>query len=515
MQISSNHPASGISAPPSLRPPLTLGRQLLLRKDVETLQADAGHGSGGGTMRRTLGVLQLTMISVGATLGTGIFVVLGSSVPMAGPAVWISFTIAGIAALLSALSYAEMAGAVPVSGSSYSYTYATMGEGLAWICGWCLLLEYGVSVAAIAVGAGEYVNELAGVFQLDLPATLTNPPGADGGLFNVPAVLVVALAMVLLMRGAKESATVNTVLVFVKILVLLFFVVIAFSAFQTGNFAPLLPMGTAGVSAAAARLFFSYIGFDAASTAGEEAVNPQRDLPRAIIASMIIVTVLYILVAIAAVGAKDWQWFVGKEAALVQVLEEITGQAWVALVFSVGAVVAIISIVITVLYGQTRVLVAMSRDGMVPRIFGKLNPRTGTPVVNTLITGGIIMVTAGLVPLGELADATSIGTLFAFSLVSLSVIYLRRNRPDLPRTFRVPLYPVTPILAVAGCVFLMANLGGTTWTVFGLWMALGAVAYLSYGRRRSTAAASYAQDRRHPARQAPPPPSTKRDGKRI
>jgi Amino acid transporters len=366
-----------------------------------------------------------------------------------------------------------------------------MGEGLAWICGWCLILEYGVSVAAIAVGAGEYVNELASTFNVELPAALTNPPGADGGVFNIPAVVVVVLAMVLLMRGAKESATVNTVLVFLKIAVLIFFVVIAFSAFNTGNFAPLLPMGTAGVSAAASRLFFSYIGFDAASTAGEEAVNPQRDLPRAIIASMIIVTVLYILVAVAAVGAKDWQWFVGKEAALVQVLEEITGQPWVALVFAVGAVVAIISIVITVLYGQTRVLVAMSRDGMVPRVFGKLNPRTGTPVLNTLITGGTIALTAGVVPLGQLADATSIGTLFAFSLVSLSVIYLRRNRPDLPRTFRVPFYPVTPILAVAGCVFLMVNLGGITWVVFGLWMVLGAGVYLAYGRRRSTVASKH------------------------
>ncbi|MBM6622749.1 amino acid permease [Micrococcaceae bacterium RIT802] len=485
MQASADRPA------PDPRPRLPLGRQLLLRKDVEALSAEAGHGSGGGTMRRTLGVLQLTMISVGATLGTGIFVVLGSSVPLAGPAVWISFTIAGIAALLAALSYAEMAGAVPVSGSSYSYTYATMGEGLAWICGWCLILEYGVSVAAIAVGAGEYVNELAGAFDVSLPAALTNPPGPDGGVFNIPAVVVVLLAMVLLMRGAKESATVNTVLVFLKIAVLIFFVVIAFSAFHTGNFAPLLPMGTAGVSAAASRLFFSYIGFDAASTAGEEAVNPQRDLPRAIIASMIIVTVLYILVAVAAVGAKDWQWFIGKEAALVQVLEEITGQAWVALVFSVGAVVAIVSIVITVLYGQTRVLVAMSRDGMVPRVFGKLHPRTGTPVLNTLITGGTIALTAGLVPLGQLADATSIGTLFAFSLVSLSVIYLRRNRPDLPRTFRVPFYPVTPILAVAGCVFLMVNLGSLTWIVFGCWMVLGAGVYLAYGRRRSTVASGY------------------------
>jgi APA family basic amino acid/polyamine antiporter len=282
-------------------PTLGLGRQLARRKPLQQMVRDSDTASTG--LIRSFGLLQLTMISVGATLGTGIFVVLGDAVPIAGPAVWISFVIAGVAAMLSALSYAEMAGAVPVSGSSYSYTYATMGEGLAWICGWCLLLEYAVSVAAIAVGAGEYLTEIATTFGVVLPEALIQPPG-DGGLFNVPAVAVVLLATVLLIRGARESAMVNTVLVVLKVVILLFFVFVAFTAFESRNFAPLLPMGSAGVTAAASRLFFSYIGFDAASTAGDEARNPQRDLPRAIILSMVIITSLYILVAIAAVGAR-------------------------------------------------------------------------------------------------------------------------------------------------------------------------------------------------------------------
>jgi APA family basic amino acid/polyamine antiporter len=467
-------------------PALRLGPQLTRRKPLQQMVRDSDTASTG--LIRSFGLLQLTMISVGATLGTGIFVVLGDAVPIAGPAVWISFVVAGVAAMLSALSYAEMAGAVPVSGSSYSYTYATMGEGLAWICGWCLLLEYAVSVAAIAVGAGEYLTEIATTFGVTLPEALIQPPG-DGGLFNVPAVAVVLLATVLLIRGARESALVNTVLVVLKIAVLLFFVLVAFTAFDSRNFAPLLPMGSAGVTAAASRLFFSYIGFDAASTAGDEARNPQRDLPRAIILSMAIITSLYILVALAAVGARPWGWFDGQEAALVRILQEVTGSSWMSLVFAVGAVVAIVSIVLVVLYGQTRILMAMSRDGLVPPVFGRVSARTGTPVANTLITGGVIAAAAGLVPLGELADATSIGTLFAFSLVSLAVIDLRRRRPDLPRTFRVPLFPLTPILAVTMCVLLMVNLGSSTWVVFVLWMALGAAVYLGYGRRHSTVAA--------------------------
>lgn len=438
-----------------------------------------------GGLRRSLGVWQLTMISVGATLGTGIFVVLGTAVPLAGPAVWIAFAVAGLAALLSALSYAEMAGSVPVSGSSYSYAYATMGEGVAWICGWCLVLEYGVSVAAVAVGASQYVNEALAVFGMGLPDALANPIGVDGGLVNLPAALLVLLAMLLLVRGAKESAWVNTVMVIVKLAVLLVFVVIAFTAFTLQHFEPLAPMGAAGVAAASSRLFFSYIGFDAASTAGDEATNPRRDLPRAIILSMVIVTTVYILVAIAAIGARPWTGFTDDEAAFVGILTAITGQPIIGLFFSIGAVVAIASVVLTVFYGQTRILYRMAQDGMVPGIFARVAPRTGTPVAGTLIVGVIVAVVAALIPLGELADATSIGTLFAFALVNLSVIILRRSRPDLERTYSVPLFPFVPALGILMCLGLMLSLGGTTWLVFLVWMLAGVALYLAYGRRHS------------------------------
>jgi APA family basic amino acid/polyamine antiporter len=425
------------------------------------------------------------MISVGATLGTGILVVLGTAVPLAGPAVWISFVLAGVAALLSALSYAEMAGAVPTSGSSYSYTYATMGEGIAWVCGWCLVLEYAVSVAAVAVGASEYVDETLRVFGLHLPAAISAPPG-DGGVVNLPAAVLVLLATAILLPGAKESAWVNTLMVLVKIALLVFFVAVAFTAFQAQNFAPLAPMGAAGVTAAASRLFFSYIGFDAASTAGEEAKDPRRDLPRAIIGSIALITALYILVAIAAIGARSWTAFSADEASLVRIVVDVTGQPVVALVFSVGAVVAIASVVLTVLYGQTRILLTMARDGLVPAVFGRVSARTGTPVANTLIIGVVVTIVAALVPLGELADATSIGTLVAFALVNVSVIVLRRTQPELGRSYRVPLFPVVPVLGTLCCVLLAVFLGAGTWIAFGVWMLVGAALYLAYGRRHST-----------------------------
>jgi APA family basic amino acid/polyamine antiporter len=460
-----------------------LGRQLLRRKSIVQMESEAADHRE-GTLRRSFGVLQLTMISVGATLGTGILVILGEAVPVAGPAVWISFVVAGVAALLSAVSYAEMAGMVPVAGSSYSYSYATMGEGMAWVCGWCLVLEYAVSVAAVAVGAGQYVNETLNVIGVQLPDALSQPPG-DGGLLNIPALVVVLLATLLLVRGAKESAVVNTVIVAVKIVILVFFCAVAFTAFDVGHFAPLMPMGAAGVSAAASKVFFSYIGFDAASTAGEEARNPKRDMPRAILLSMLIVTTLYVLVAIAAIGAKDWQWFGDSEAALVQILDQLTGQAWIAVVFAVGAVLAICSVVLTVLYGQTRILLTMSRDGLVPGIFGRVSPKTGTPVAGTWIVGVLVALTAAFVPLGALADATSIGTLFAFALVNIAVIILRVKRPGMARTYRVPLYPIVPVLGALTCAFLMANLDAVTWLVFGAWMVLGIALYFAYGRRNS------------------------------
>ncbi|WSK11219.1 amino acid permease [Streptomyces celluloflavus] len=454
------------------------------RKPVERLVAESGRGEG-GSLRRSMGVWQLTMISIGATLGTGIFVVLGEAVPKAGPAVILSFVLAGITALFSALSYAELAGTIPVSGSSYSYAYATLGELIAWICGWCLILEYGVSVAAVAVGWGQYLNELlAGTVGFTIPEALSAPPG-NGGVFNLPALLVVMLAMVFLLGGAKESARANTIMVTVKIIALLLFCGVALQGVRSGNYADFMPMGMAGVSAAGATLFFSYIGFDAASTAGEEAKNPQRDLPRAIMLSLVLVTLLYCLVAAVAVGALPWHRFAGSEAALAGILKTVTGQNVWAVLLAFGAVVAIASVVLTVLYGQTRILFAMSRDGLVPKVFSRVHPRTGAPRANTVIVSLFCGVLAAAVPLGQLADATSIGTLFAFALVNVAVIVLRRTRPDMPRAFRTPLAPLFPAIGFLLCIYMMGNLGPVTWVVFGVWMAVGLVVYFGYGMRRS------------------------------
>ncbi|MFC4049541.1 amino acid permease [Actinomadura syzygii] len=466
--------------------PVSFARSLLRTKPVDRIVAEGGQGEG-GELRRTMGLLQLTLFSVGATLGTGIFVVLGEAVPLAGPAVVLSFVLAAVTALFSALSYAELAGTIPVSGSSYSYSYATLGELVAWVCGWCLLLEYAVSVSAVAVGWGAYLSaffdDAAG---FTIPAALAGPPG-EGGVVNVPAVVVVLLAMFLLLRGTSESATANTIMVFLKIGVLLFFCAVAFTAFRSGNLSPFAPMGWAGISAAGSKVFFSYIGFDAASTAGEEAKNPRRDLPLAIVLSLAIVTTVYVLVGLAAVAAMHWTRFSlsGSEASLAEVLNVATGRTWPSMILSLGAVIAIASVVLTVMYGQTRILFAMSRDGLVPDVFQKVSPRRRVPVANTVIVAAFIGTLGAVVPLGRLVDATSIGTLFAFALVSVGVIVLRRTRPDLPRSFRTPLYPLTPLAGVGFCVYLMVGLGGVTWTVFALWSLVGLAAYFLYGRRHS------------------------------
>ncbi|MFC9503090.1 amino acid permease [Streptomyces sp. NPDC057002] len=456
--------------------------RLTRRRDVADLVAEAG----GGQLRRTMGLTQLTLLSVGATLGTGIFVVLGQAVPEAGPAVVFSFVLAGLTALFSALSYAELAGMIPGAGSSYSYTYATLGELAAWVCGWCLVLEYGVSVAAVAVGWGQYVNELLELTAgWTLPASLAAPPGA-GGVLNIPAAAIVALAMMVLLRGSRQSAVVNAVMVAVKVAALALFCAVAFTAFRAGNFQPLFPLGMAGVSAGAASLFFSYIGFDAASTAGEEAKNPQRDLPRAILLSLGLITALYCAVAVAAVGAMPWQRFAGTEATLSEVLVHSVGggDLWPVLL-SIGAVVATTSVVLAVQYGQTRVLFSMARDGLVPPLFAKVHARTGVPRANIVIVSAFVMVLAALVPLGALADATSIGTLFAFALVNGAVLILRRRSPGAPRSFRVPLAPLTCTLGALCCGYVMWGLGAATWTAFGLWMAAGMAVYAFYGIRHS------------------------------
>ncbi|MFD0883868.1 amino acid permease [Streptosporangium algeriense] len=462
-------------------------RRLLRTKPAEQIVAEGGHGEG-GELRRTMTLWQLTLFSVGATLGTGIFVILGQAVPKAGPAVVVSFTLAAVTALFSALSYAELAGTIPVSGSSYSYAYATLGELVAWVCGWCLMLEYAVSVAAVAVGWGEYLNHfLRDLFGRQLPDAITHSPGDQGGVVNVTAVLIVLLATWLLLRGASESATANAVFVLIKVAVLAFFCVVAFTAFESGNLTPFAPLGVAGITAAASQVFFSYIGFDAASTAGEEARNPRRDLPLAILLSLVVVTVVYVLVALTAVGAMPWQQFDPEttEAGLALIADRATGSTWAGLIISFGAVVAIASVVLTVLYGQTRILFAMSRDGLLPRIFERVDPRRQVPVANTVIVAAFVSLLAGFIPLGQLAEATSIGTLFAFAIVNVGVLVLRYTQPDLPRGFRTPFFPLTPVLGVILCVVVMLGLAGVTWLAFAIWMAVGLLAYFLYGYRHS------------------------------
>ncbi|WP_406277195.1 APC family permease [Embleya sp. NBC_00896] len=455
--------------------------QVLRRKPLHTFASESESGG----LRRTLGPFQLTMIGIGATIGTGIFFLLGSAVPEAGPAVIVSFALAAVAAALTALCYAELASAVPVSGSSYSYAYATLGEFAAWAVGWCLLLEYAVSGAAIAVSWGQYLNDLTQrLFGFQMPDAISAPPGA-GGSINLPGVVLVGLCCLLLVRGAKESALVNTVMVLIKLGVLVLFIAVGITGFDSGNLQPFAPMGMAGVSTATATVFFAFIGLDAVSTAGEEVRNPRRTLPLAIIGALIVVTILYILVAVVGVGAQPWTAFDGQEAGLSAILGDVTGAGWPAVLLSAGAVLSLVSVTLVVLYGQSRILYTMGRDGMLPSAFRRVSRRSGTPVFATLLTGGFVALLAAVFPLDLLADLTSMGTLVAFAVVALGVMILRRTAPDLDRGFRVPGYPVVPILSILACGYLIYELPLDTYLLFGGWLTLALAVYLLYSRKNS------------------------------
>ncbi len=478
-----------MSAPP-------VGNQLFRRKPVaemveetgahETGAHETGAGEpGDGALARRMGVGQLMGLGIGATIGTGIFFVMSSAVPEAGPAVVVSFVLAAVTAGFTALCYAELASTIPVAGSSYSYAYATLGELVAYVVGWCLVLEYAVSSAAVSVGWSEYLNELLDdTVGLRIPDTLSSAPGA-GGVVNLPAIVLVTLCALLLVRGASESARANAVMVVLKIAVLLFFAAVALSAFDAGNLTPFAPLGAAGVGVAASSIFFSFIGLDAVSTAGEEVRDPRRTLPRAIIGSLVVVTTVYLLVAVAAVGAQAAGAFEGQEAGLAVILEDVTGSRWPAIVLAAGAVVSIFSVTLVTMYGQTRILFAMSRDGLIPSLFARVDRRTLTPVRGTVAVALFVGLLAGFVPLDFLIDLTSMGTLVAFLVVSVGVMVLRSTRPDLPRGFRVPGYPVVPVLSIAFCLYLLSGLPGVTWLLFAAWLTVAAVVYVTYSRTHS------------------------------
>ncbi|MFF5658905.1 amino acid permease [[Kitasatospora] papulosa] len=454
-------------------------------KSPELLLAESGADLEGHGLRRTMGLFQLVCFGVGAIVGTGIFVGLSDSVAEAGPAVVVSFVLAAVTCIFTAFSFAELGGAIPVSGSSYSFAYATLGERVAFLVGWCLLLEYGVSVSAVAVGWSQYVNELLdSVVGWSLPAALSAGPG-DGGVINLPAIVVVMMAATLLVRGIRESARATAAMAVLKIGILVAFCAIAFTAFEDGHLSPFAPEGMAGITAGASVAFFSYIGFDAITTAGEEVKNPRRNIPIAILICIGLVTLLYCAVALGAIGSLGADAVSDKPAALSLVVDKVTESSVGGGIIAFGAVVAIASVVLAVMYGQTRILMSMSRDGLIPRVFEQVSPKTRTPVANTWIVAVLFAVPAAFSSLDVVVNLTTIGTLATMAVVNVAVIALRRRNPELKRSFRVPLYPASPVLGVGFCLYLMYGTGWTTWVQFVVFLAAGALVYALYSRSRS------------------------------
>ncbi|RJQ68444.1 amino acid permease [Pseudonocardiaceae bacterium YIM PH 21723] len=446
---------------------------------LDNKQTEAG-------LQRKLGLVGVTSLGIGSIIGTGIFTVLGDAVPLAGPAALVSFVLAAATCAFSALSYAELAAAIPVSGSAYSYAKAALGPLVAFLVGWNLCLEYGLSVGAVASSWSQYFHALLkSWFGVELPAALTATP-AQGGWLDLPAALIVLLCTLLLVKGVKETSWFNTAMVILKIGVLVLFIGIAAFAFDPANMTPFAPHGVSGISAAAALLFFCYIGFDTVSTASEEVKDPQRTLPKAILASLVISTVLFCAVALAALGAMPAEQMAGNEALLSRIIDRVTGIGWGYWLLTVGAVIALTSVVLTVLYGQTRILFAMSRDGMLPKAFGTVDERRGTPVVNTLFVGILIALLAAFVPLDVIVELTTIGTLTAFAAVNVAVLVLRRTRPEMERPFRAPGAPVTPVLGLLMCLYLAISLPSVTWIRFVVWGAIGVAVYWFFSRRNAT-----------------------------
>jgi len=463
-------------------------------------------------LKRVLGPVDLTLLGIGAIIGTGIFVLTGQAAAMyAGPAVVLSMVVAGIASALAAICYAEFASSVPVAGSAYTYGYATLGELVAWIIGWDLVLEYALGAATVAVGWSGYVVSFLADAGIRFPPLLSAAPGtavvlADGtsgtALLNLPAMLIAAAATMLLVIGIRESARVNAVIVVVKVAVVLLIIGLGGMFVNPGNWHPFIPPnmgefgigGWSGIARGAGVIFFAYIGFDAVSTAAQEARNPQRDMPRGIIGSLVICTVLYVLVSGVMVGLVPYQQLgvpapmaVAVDAARVRAV----GTSWqgvldlMPFVVKLGAILGLSSTIIVQMMAQPRIFFAMSRDGLLPAWASAIHPRFRTPHVTTLITGAIVMLASGFTAIDVLGELVSIGTLFAFVIVSIGVIVLRRTRPDLERPFKTPWVPALPIASVIVSLALMLALPAATWERLFVWLAIGLVIYFAYGRSHS------------------------------
>jgi APA family basic amino acid/polyamine antiporter len=475
---------------------------LSYRKPLAALQADAESGA----LRRSLGRWQLAALGVGSIIGTGIFVFTGTAASQhAGPALVLSMLVAALGCALAGLCYAELAAMIPVAGSAYTYAYASAGELVAWVIGWDLVLEYALSAATVAVGWSGYFVSFLRDFGVALPPALTAAPGAlvagaDGaaavGLFNLPAAASVLAVSALLAAGVRQSAGANTLLVVVKSLVLVVFVAAGAAYVRRANLTPFVPpnagefgaFGWSGVLRGAGVMFFAYIGFDAVSTAAQEARRPQRDVPFGIVASLAVCTVLYVAVATVLIGIVPYRELNVADPLAVGI--DRTGLAWLGPVVKVSALFGLFSTMLVQLLGQTRIFFAMSRDGLLPAVFGRAHPRLRTPVASTALVGAVVAAAAGLLPIGLLGTLVSIGTLFAFVLVCAGVVVLRRTAPDAPRPFRTPGVPWVPAAGALVCLAQMAGLPGATWQRLGLWLAVGLALYFAYGRRRAAAARS-------------------------
>jgi len=504
-----------------------VGSGLFRVKNIDQLISDADEPE--RRLKKSLGWLSLTSLGIGAVIGSGIFTVVGTAIagqklqissilnaplleyliyrtpsfgrPGAGPAIAISFTLVAVVCGFAALCYAELAAMIPIAGSAYTYTYATMGELIAWIIGWDLILEYAVSNMAVSVGFSAHVVGLLDWFGVHpnpqwispayLPGGLSDlagnelyPPGWHFG-FNWPAFLIVMLLTVILVRGIRESAETNNVMVLLKIIAIIVFVGFGARFIHPGNWHPIAPNGWPGILTGGSIIFFTYIGFDSVSTAAEETKNPQRDLPIGIIATLVVCTILYIAVVVVLTGLVPWQTLLDDAAPVVNTLKRLHLENS-RLIVLIGALLGMISSLLVFQLGQARVWFAMSRDGLLPRIFSRVHKNYRTPDFSTWVAGFVVGVPAGLLDIGTLADLSNIGTLFAFALVACGVLILRYREPERHRAFRAPGGPLAPVMTILTCLLLMAGLPIMNWIRFFVWLAIGLVIYFSYSRKRST-----------------------------